>query len=751
MPTSWKYLIILSAALPHMAYGEDTNSEADAFGELPETYITATRNPTSWLLTPGSGALIQRDAFLQSGGADFGDVAKYDPTVSAPHSLGSSDGTFGYGQTGYSGYNIRGIEGNRILMLVDNIRQPEQFVSTSFAQDTSSAGGAGRDYYDPAMFETTEILKGAASALYGSDALGGVVAYRTPEADDFLTNSANNYGGLLRGQYFSKNDSYAGQAFFAFRQDDISLLFGYAGRTGHETENNGETPPNPADFNSDNYLLKLNWEASDEHAFGFTYEYFKRDRSLETLSADGFVNIFDKEILNWEQQERNRYSLSWDYSPTDVALYDSIESLLYFQNTSNSSINHSESVYGRVRDQEIDFDTRSYGVQSTFRKQAERHQFTYGLDFSMSRSENRFYREDNGLPPYTNRISFAPTDTMRAAVFLQDQFQPSENSPWRVIGGLRLDYYQITPDLSADYLERISQISSSTSEVLPADGHELLTLSPRLDLIYQIDEETSLYAQYSHGVRNPTAEELSMIFDHPDSGSNSAGSITLPNPSLEEEKSDAFELGYKHQSDHQRLLASAFYTRYSDFIENGVNTGELSDDGRDIITTVNRGRVDIYGFELGGSWELGHWFDSLDGLEVGVSTGRTWGIDREEDTWLNTIEPWKTVAWIGYTAPSEKFGLRLTGTYVDGVKHVDDSSGGPYFRPPSYFNLDASGFWKITDSLTLQAGINNILDEQYWQWSNTRKGGSHISNASSIDDRSTAPGVNGFLSLSYQF
>ncbi|MGB1260175.1 MAG: TonB-dependent hemoglobin/transferrin/lactoferrin family receptor [Akkermansiaceae bacterium] len=751
MQTVWQRLLIFPMVIPGSIIAEETNSEADAFGVLPETYISATRTPTAWLLTPGSGIQIKRDAFIRLGGSDFGDIAKYDPTISAPHSLGSSDGTFGYGQTGYSGYNIRGIEGNRILMLVDNIRQPEQFISTSFAQNSGSAGGAGRDYYDPAMFETTEILKGAASALYGSDALGGLVAFRTPEAIDFLKHSNNNYAGMLRGQYFSHNESYAGQAFVAFKQEDLSLLFGYAGRTGRETENNGRTAPNPSKFNSDNYLLKLNWEGSAEHTFGFTYEYFKRDRSLEILSATGFSNVFDKEIRNWEQQGRRRYSVSWDYTPESAGVYDSVESMFYFQTSENNSRNHSESIFGRVRDQNIEFNTRIAGVQSTFRKQLGNHQFTYGIDLSQSRSENRFSREDNGLPPFPNRISFAPSETLRGAIFLQDQFKSSDDSPWSLIGGLRMDYYKISPDLTEGYLERIARMSGGSSQILPAEDHELLTLSPRLDLIYKLNEESSLYAQYSHGVRNPTAEELSMIFDHPPSGGSPSGSITLPNPSLEEEKSDAFELGYKHQSTHKRLHASVFYTSYSDFIENGVATGGVSSDGRDIITTVNRGRVDIYGFEFGGSWELGHFEAQLEGVEVGFSTGRTWGIDRERDAWLNTIDPWKTVAWIGYTAPSEKFGIRLTGTYVAGVKHIDNSSGGPYFKPPSYFNLDASGFWKISENLTLQAGVNNILNEQYWQWSNTRRGGSHISNSASIDDRSTAPGVNGFFSLTYQF
>jgi len=731
---------------------EDSSKNKESTGWLPETYITATANPTSWLSTPGSGVLIKQKDFLAFGGLDLGDVVKYDPTVSAPYNYGSADGTFGYGQTGYTGYNIRGIEGNRILMLVDGIRQPELFISTSFGQDSDTAGGAGRDYYDPAMFETTEILKGSASALYGSDALGGVVSFRTPTPYDFFTHTEKDYAGLLRLQYFGSNDSKAGQAFFAFRDDDFSFLLGFAGRNGEETQNNGTERPNPAEFDSQSYLLKFNWEASSTNTFGLTYEKFNRNRFTNALSASSSsFPLFDKQILNWENQERDRFSVRWDYAPEANAWFDTVESQLYFQATSNASTNHSESMGGRVRDQHIDFTNEIYGLQSTFRKSGLHHKLTYGIDVSKSHSENSFQRHENGsFPPPTNRISFAPSDTLRAAMFFQDQYSPSVNSPWFFIGGLRLDYYQITPELSDDYLERIRRISAGRSVIEPAEKHELLSLSPRLDVMYKVSNETSLYAQYSHGIRNPTAEELSMIFDHPPSASNPVGTITIPNPNLEEEKSHSFELGYKHENNAKRLNASVFYNHYTDFIENGVDTGHTAPDGRTILTTVNRGTVDIYGFELGGSWQAGQWAESLQGLEVGLSTGKSWGIDRERDEWLNSIEPWKNIAWIGYTSPDENYGARLTGTYVAKVSKVDETRG-ELFLPPAYFILDLSAYWVISENLTLNGGVNNLTNEKYWLWSGSRRAGGHIPNSSAVNDRSTAPGTNAFISLTYQF
>ncbi len=522
------------------------------------------------------------------------------------------------------------------------------------------------------------------------------------------------------------------------------MVFGYAGRWGEETENNGSVPPNPVDFDSQSYLLKFGWEPNASHRLGVTLEHFERDRFVNALSASKFVPIFDKEVLNWEYQERSRASVSWDFTPENPVWFDSVENQVYYQTTENNSRNHSEGSW-RVRDQNIQFETEIYGLQSIFRKEIDCHSLTYGLEFSEYHAENSFYRVDSGLPNSRNYITFAPSDTTRAALFIQDHWKP-EQSRWEVIGGLRLDYYHIDPELSADYLERLGRISTGSNKYEPAEELEQITLSPRLDVIYKVNDQTSAYAQYAYGVRNPTAEELSMLFQH----TGNTGSITLPNPDLEEEKSHAFELGIKQQTDTRRLHASAFWTRYKDFIENGFDTGRDTPTGQDILTTVNRGEVDIYGFELGGSFQLGELSDKLDGFELGLSTGRTWGVDRERDTWLNSIEPWKSVIYLAYTSSDEKFGARLTGTYVDGVKHIDESAQ-PLFRPPSYFTLDLSAYWKVSENITVQAGVNNILDEKYWQWGNTRRGGGHVINALAIDDRSTAPGTNAFVSLTYRF
>lgn len=743
------YLLLslgIGAAGSDFLHAEESNSRESKkkLEELEETFILATKTPKTWLETAGSSTRISNNDFLGYGGADFADVVKYDPSVEAPLNMGSSDGTFGYGQSGYSSYNIRGMEGNRVLMMIDGVRQPDLYVSTSFAQNSDSEGGAGRDYYDPAMFGVTEILKGSASALYGSDAMGGAISFFTPEASDLIEGD-NYYGGLLRGSYFTRNRSIAGQAFFALEKETYSLLLGYSGRKAHALENNGKGLPNPNNMESSSYLAKMTWQPNQQHFFKLTLENFERHNAVEVLAATGFSNIFDKEILNWESQSRRRASLLWRYTPSWGL--DEIETHFYYQVAENEAINHSESIYGRIRDQRIVFDSEIMGVHTTAHKRLENHQFAFGGDLSLSESKNSFLRTDNGLPPYPNRITFAPADTTRASLFVQDQWKPFGSERWSLIGGLSVDYYAVHPKMSAMYLEHINRLNLGRNRIMPAQKHDIVSVSPRLDVIYKLNEQTRIYAQYAHGVRNPSAEEMSMLFDHPPSGITPTGSLTVPNPDLQEEKSDFFEMGIKQERDAYRWRVAAFYTHYTDFIENGVDTGLTNDEGRSILTTMNRGKVDIYGFELSGSYKLEDLSRHLDGLEVGLSTSRSWGIDRAENAWLNTIEPWKTIGWMSYTAPSEKWGIKCSLTYVDSVHHVS----GSFFRPPSYKTLDLSAFWKMTEDLTLQVGVNNLFNQRYWLWGNTRRSGGHMVNSRVIDERYTAPGINGFLSLTYRF
>ena len=735
--------------------------EGSVVQELDEIVVVGTRTGRRWIDASGSTLRADSQELLRTGSQDLSGFAKYDPTVTLPFDFSSGDGAFAYGQSGYGSINLRGAEGNRIAIELDGVRQPPQYVSTSFDMGSGDgAGGIGRDYFDPAMFDLVEVLKGGASALYGSDALGGVVAFTTPDPESLL--KGRNAGALLRTQYFSANESIAGQAGGAVKRGNTSVMLLYAGRHGEETANNGSEPPNPADFTSHSGLFKIEHAAGD-HLFKLALEAFDREMSTEVRSAVvSPFPVFTDHVYNDQLLDRQRASLKWIYTP-QAGWVDQLDSHLYWQHAGSRSDNDSASkplVVGgqpipgteRTRVQRIAFDTEIAGFSSVARKEFGSeagllHAAMAGIDLSSETSENKYTRRDSGSPDATNKTSFAPTDTTRAGFFVQDEIKI--RSKWFITPGLRLDWQAIEPDPNEAYLERLASLGRFGQE--PPGDYDNFSVSPRLNIAWKPVETMQWYGTYAHGVRNPTAEELSMVFDHPPSGGNPAGALTVPNPDLQEERSDAFELGFKADGNAGRFQASVFYTRYRDFIENGVPTGELDDDGRDIVTTVNRGEAEIYGFELGGSHDLGYWWDRAAGWELGLATGKTIGSNLTDDVPLNTIEPWKTVGFVGYEDPDGRYGARLSGTYVAAVTRVDDTTNqGTFFRPPSWFTLDLAAWWQPSETVAIHAGFNNIFDEKYWLWGSVRRGNGHIG-GNGTSDRATAPGRNFSLSVTKTF
>lgn len=769
---------------------------------LDEMIVVASRIPATWLNTKGTVTRIDQKTMAENGVQDLGSLVKYDPTVVVPFDMTTGDGAVGYGSTGSSSFNIRGIEGNRVGIEVDGIRQPPEYLSTSFdAGAETGAGGMGRDYFDPSMFQLVEILKGGASALYGSDALGGVVSMKTLDPSDLYTDTT--WGGLARTQFFSRNDGIAWQLGGAARHDRLDYMLMYAGRETNETSNNGSISPDPMTMDSQSWLGKIGWDAGD-HVFQFTFEHYQRDVYADMRSAlhpsIEMFSIFKKSIENWQEVERTRASVEWTYQPVGGWI-DKVETQLYWQDSQTSSRNLSLNprtlavnrtdiselwrqwiamynpglmVDGRNREQWIDFETEIYGITSVAQKAMEfgptKHQFLAGLDISREESVNSFDRiETNGTivpdlggPPGTfdeetvttrfDRISFAPAETTRLGFFLQDDIQLGEK--WDLSVGARLDYHQIESNFTPEYRQRLESVVGTDLASTATGDYDNLAVSPRLDVSYATTEKTRLYAGYGMGIRNPTAEELTMIFDHP-SGPNTRTSI--PNPDLQEEISHAFKLGYKGVGDPGRFALELFYTRYTDFIESNVPYALLPD-GSFLTQTQNRGTAEIYGIEASGEWEAGSWKPELNGFSVGLNAGYTIGDNLTIDQPINTVEPWKAIGFVGYTDPDGKFGARLIGTYTGPVTRTDDTTiYGEMYRPDAWFTLDLTAWWKPVRGVTFNVGVNNLFDEQYWNWSTVRRGGGHLGladfggQASSVDDRTTAPGRNFYLSATYQF
>ena len=240
--------------------------------------VIASRTEESPLETAGSTIAITDDELIKRGATNLVDALQRTPGVSVPFDVAGTGGFIPYLQGGSNAINIRGLEGDRVSIQVDGIRQPNDFSIRSFG----GTGGPGRIYFDPSTFQQLEIFKSASSNLYGSDALAGSILGRTVTPESVLGDSLE--GGELRSTstYNTANDSFHQRVETAIGNGNHALSLVYSYRNGNELETfSGDE--NPTNFETNALVLKsTSWWGDLEVTP--TFDYFRSD-SLTELNS----------------------------------------------------------------------------------------------------------------------------------------------------------------------------------------------------------------------------------------------------------------------------------------------------------------------------------------------------------------------------------------------------------------------------------------------------------------------------------
>ncbi len=193
------------------------------------------------------------------------DLIRYEPGVS----VGGTGS-----QWGLQGFTIRGIGGNRVVVVMDGVRVPDQFSFGPFLN-------ARRDVVDIASLSKVEIMRGPVSVLHGSDALGGVVAYTSKRVSDRMRDGKSWFA---EGKYRfdgSSNNSTIGLA-LGFQTERVAGGMFIDSERGNETQTAGNLDvngpqrevPDPSDISSDNIVAKLSVFVNPMHTVILTLEDF---------------------------------------------------------------------------------------------------------------------------------------------------------------------------------------------------------------------------------------------------------------------------------------------------------------------------------------------------------------------------------------------------------------------------------------------------------------------------------------------
>ncbi len=150
--------------------GQEAGEPATGEGTfLDEVTVTADHVPSSLRDTPGNVSIVTEEDIEDQLFEDVADLVRYEPGVYV-----EGDNT----RLGLNGFNIRGIGGNRVLTQVDGVPGAEQFDFGPF--------NVHQQAIDIDTLKSAEIVRSAGSALYGSDAVGGVISLITKNPSDYL-------------------------------------------------------------------------------------------------------------------------------------------------------------------------------------------------------------------------------------------------------------------------------------------------------------------------------------------------------------------------------------------------------------------------------------------------------------------------------------------------------------------------------------------------------------------------------------
>jgi len=699
---------------------------APAFAEEADTdardtvTVTATRSPLATQDAPATVSVIGEEQMADELVTDIKELVRFEPGVSVtrqPTRFGAALGTTG--RAGNEGFNIRGMGGNRVLIQVDGVRVPDGF---SFG-----AQGVGRgDYVDLGLIKSVEILRGPASALYGSDGLAGAVSFITADPKDFLR-EGQDFGGRARAAWSSADNEFSETLIAAGRSGDWSAMAAYTRRDFNEYENHGSvggtgatrTLANPQDGRSNAALGRLVYE-SGGHRIRLTGEY------LDTRLFTDVLTGHSATVLNLDATDTgHRWRAAVDWTWAGAGTVEQARLTAYLQDSEDRQFTFEDRNPAIDRTRINTFENRIYGaagdVRLNFGSTETPLRLILGGDVSVTQQEGL---RDGTVPPagevFPTR-AFPKTDYTLVGVFAAGEIGLG---PLTLHPALRFDHYNLSPDKDP-LLPAFAAAKQSGSHV-----------SPKIGAVLKLGETVRLFANYAQGFKAPEPSQVNQFFENLAFGYTSA-----PNPNLKPETSEAFEAGIRFLGSNVRLDLTAFHVDYDDFISQEVVSGGFTPANPAVYQFINIDRARVKGAEA----RFEAWNDAgfTARFAISYATGDEISPTGVKSPLLS-VDPLKVVAGVGWRESAGRFGGQVIATHA-AQKEASRAAG--QYTPPGFTTLDVTAFVKIADMVTLRGGLFNVTDEKYAWWSDVRG----LTPTSPIKDAYTQPGRNGSVSLSVRF
>ncbi len=659
----------------------DESSDSDTL----KITVTGTRSPKPVDTFPGSIEVLDQNDLSNKSGSSIKEIADEIPGVTVRTVKRSGVN----GPSSAGNVNIRGLDLQRILFQIDGIRLPEPY---RFGPYTFDQG----NYVDFNTLSSVEIIKGPASALYGADALGGLVSYRTLTPSDLLGKDKNtafevplNYdssnGGLSQSIKFANKLSEKDSVAIVFTNETSSAMNVKADSKFSDDESHSLT----------NYLINLTRDFDDYTQGTIIYENLSRSSDITSSDANLAAMGTYFSLVSNDDSNRDRVSFEYKYdNPDNDKLFKLFRTKVYNQYARSDDKYSRDSVLRglrSVRNHDYYFKNESTGGEIEFQSMFNNNKLTYGFDLSEV-DTSRFRSTETVATNSTKKEKDTPdTKITRFGAYIQDEVSYGK---FDVIAGLRYDTY----DLDAKVDE---YVSANAAEDVNADK-----FTPKVATTYNFTDNTTGYVSYAKGFRAPAYYEVNANFTNLASGYK-----TVSNPELKPETSDSYEVGLRGRFPKFDYNLSAFYNKYDDFIGTFQVVAF-----RPLLTfkTLNVDEAQISGYEF--DFNL-YRNENRKGFSLFSKMAYASGDNLTDNVPLDTVNPFEAKYGVKYLTNNNKWEAKLTNTYVAKARVAASTTT---YVPEAYTVSDLELLFRPKETFELSAGIYNLFDKAYYNYQDVK-------------------------------
>jgi outer membrane receptor for ferrienterochelin and colicins len=585
-------------------------------------------------------------------------------------------------ESGFEGIQMQGLDSAYTMILIDGVPLVGR-----------SAGVLDLSRVSVGNIERIEIVKGASSALYGSEAMGGVINVITKKPKKEMFSGTFSY----RYAKFNTNDLNA-NVLWKKKRFSADLFTNFYSSDGYDLD---ESTP----------------QKNVEKFYNYTIQpklYYDFSENLKLIVSNRFYNqkmnnaaIIDSENYKGDAKENEWNSQIKLEHKWNSKFYSEYE--LYTTNYKNDSFLNDEN--------NIVFDETYYN-QWLFRPEArttfsiKNDKLTAGAGLNYETLDRTYFSEN---VKFNSQYIFAQYDC-----------NPTEK--WNILAGFRYDNH-------SDYASQ---------------------LSPKLAVNYKFNDNFSLKGSVGYGYKAPDFRQLYFDFTNPTVGYTVLGynvaedrlnefenegqllkrepGISFENP-LEAESAVNFNFGTYFKKNKLKIEANAFYNSISNLID--TKAVAQKNNGQSIFSYFNISEVFTYGLEFNSVYNFTKQFSVSIGyqylivkdksvLDEFYDSGKSYQFVRDQVT-LQTFEIHKS-DYFGlynrskhtanikflYSIPKIKTDINLRVFYRSKYG-IFDSNGNQildkyddFVDDYSIANLSVSK--SIQEKITLQAGANNLFD-----------------------------------------